>query len=125
MNESMPGRRIKFFNDVARWIMLLLLAGLLVGRRDFAHLNLGDLWSAFHAAPPGFALRLFVTETTLLMLFPLALREAWDRYTHAGGNGWREKFSRAFGWGLCLPLALMGWGALHAMCAAFSGGDTY
>ena len=121
----MPGPRVKIFNDTARWILLLLLAGLLIGRRDFAHLNLGDIWSALHAVPPGFASRLFVTEAMLLMIFPLALREAWNRFALASGSEWREKFSYAFGWEFCVPLALIGWGALHAVCAAFSGGDTY
>ena len=125
MNEPVPGQRIKILNDAARWILLLLLAGLLIGRRDFAHLNLGDVWNTLHITPPGFSSQFFVTETTLLALFPLALREARERFRHANGCGWLEKFSHAFGWGFCVPLTLIGWGALHAVCAKFSGGDTY
>lgn len=121
----MPEQRLKAVMGVARGILLLLLAGLLIARREFAHLNLGELFSAAHFTPPQFLSYAFVTETTLLALFPLALLRARERYEQATSDTRRERFVRAFGWASCAVLGLMVWGAGHAIVALLSGGDLY
>ncbi len=110
---------------LARAALLLLIAGLLLGRRDFAHLNLGDLWTLCSLKPPSILANAFITESTLLALFPIAFWTARDRFQRAAGTTSREKFARAFGWSFCLPLAFVTWGAIHALIAKLSGGDTY
>src|SRR6185369_12484662 len=84
------------FLFAARVALMLLIAGLLLGRRDFAHLNLGDLWTLFSLTPPVIFSRAFATETTLLALLPFALWMACDRFQGAAGNSWREKFWHGF-----------------------------
>src|SRR5205823_4116542 len=108
-------QRLSIVPGMARGVFLLLVAGLLVGRRDFAHLNLGDFWRAFKLTPPGFLNYAFVTETILLALSPFALLPARERYEKAEGRTCREKFVNAFGWPTCAVLALMAWGAGHAV----------
>ena len=61
-------RCVNLLTTAARGIFLMLLAGLLIARREFAHLNLGDpaIWKWLNASPPKVASYLFITETTLL-----------------------------------------------------------
>jgi hypothetical protein len=121
----MPEQRLSAVMGVARGILLLLLAGLLIARRDFAHLNLGDFWPAAHSTPPRLLTYAFVTEITLLALFPLALIRARECYRQALGTTRREKILNAFGWGSCAVMGLMVWGAGHALVALLRGGDGY
>ena len=123
----MPERHVDIWSGAARCVLLCMLAGLLIGRRDFAHLSVVDLplWTWLHITPPAFASYLFITETTLLALFPLAVREARIQFSNAGSGTARDSFLRAFGWGVCMPLALIAWGLAHAVVAKVSGGETY
>src|SRR5579862_4214589 len=121
----MPEPRVNAATRAARWILLLLLAGLLIGRRDFAHLNLGDLWKILNLAPPTILTYAFVTESTLLLLLPVALIRARELYDRAEGRTRFEKFLVAFGWSSIAALGLIAWGALHAALAKFNGGDNY
>src|SRR4051812_21842219 len=58
---------------LGRWVLLVLLAGHLLLRREFAHRNLGDLLSLAGVPPPAFLAHAYVTETALLVLLPLAI----------------------------------------------------
>src|SRR5689334_7531861 len=121
----MPEKRVSVAVRAARWILLLLLAGLLIGRRDFAHLNLGDVWAAFKLTPPALLTYAFVTETTLLLLLPIALIRARELYERADGRTRRERFITAFGWSSIAALGFILWGALHAVIGKINGGDNY
>jgi len=97
---------------IGRAAILLLLAGLLIGRRDFAHLNLGDLL-------PGRPNHLYITETVLLALFPLALVTAFVRIKSAGG------LRRAFGWPFVFAMTLCLMGAIHMAAGFARGANSY
>jgi len=120
-------RGMTLLTTAARVIFLVLLAGLLIARREFAHLNLGDpaIWKWLNSTSPKVASYLFVTETTLLALFPIALLEVRAQFRCSSEISWNRKFTETFGREFYLPLALIAWGALHALVAAFNSGDTY
>lgn len=105
---------------IGRIALLLLFAGLLIGRRDFAHLSLGDLWSA-----PSWAGRIYITEATLLALLPLAFLIACDRIANAPGATRLAKVLQEFGWAFIFALMLCAYGALHLFAGFARGGDTY
>ena len=124
MTES----RVKIFATVGQAALLLLLAGVLIGRRDFAHLNLSDFIGWLKLLPPPLPLwssRAFVTETLLLALLPCALIVGHARFSQARGVHWRERFVNAFGTGSACALAFIAYGAAHGVAGKISGGDTY
>lgn len=120
--------RLKTLARAGQAALLLLLAGVLIGRRDFAHLNLGDLLGGLKLLPPPlpeWISRAFVTETLLLALLPCALIVGAARFSQTRGAHWRERFVAAFGWGSVCALAFIAYGALHGAAGKLSGGDTY
>lgn len=104
---------------IGRWALLLLLAGHLLLRREFAHHNLGELFGLAGMTPPAFFGYGFVTETTLLLLLPLAfltLKRTRDRGPAPPGEA-----ALQFGLGPAafLALAFLLWSVGHAVAGFF------
>lgn len=117
-DDAQPSRWT-FFAQAGRIILLLLLAGLLIGRRDFAHLNLGDLWAAPWAG------RIYVTEALLLALLPFAFLIGAERVANSPGATRLAKLIHTFGWAFVFAVGLTAYGAFHAALSFACGGDTY
>jgi hypothetical protein len=100
----------------ARWVLLILLAGHLVLRREFAHLSLGRL---FGLPPENILSRAYITEVMLLLLLPAAVAQfAKLRHTTV------ETTLRGPGRGFHLALLLLLYGVIHAAVASFAGGSS-
>ena len=115
---------------VGRWVVLALLAGHLLLRQTFAHLNFTSLiqLATDHHLPtegsprptwvPGFFDRLYLTEVCLVLLLPLAFY-VWN-YARAHPNEatpGQEDASRRLGLPFLPALAFLLWGASHALAA--------
>ncbi|MGD0093741.1 MAG: O-antigen ligase family protein [Planctomycetota bacterium] len=106
---------------LGRWLLLLLLAGHLLFRREFAHRNLGELFGV----TSGRLAHLYVTELCLVLLLPIAVLIAWKRGTD---RTWRTpgipQQARGLGPGFWIALAFLLWGGGHALAAYCSSGTT-
>jgi hypothetical protein len=101
---------------------------LLLGRRDFAHLNVGQLWSLLGANPPKILALAFVTEFALLLLAPLALfceSRQWLAMRGAGGGTFLEKARRSMSWPGAFCALLIAWGVAHGSYAVLNHADSY
>ncbi|HYF50303.1 MAG TPA: hypothetical protein VEJ63_12910 [Planctomycetota bacterium] len=126
---TVPPPEPGFTLSIARFVILALMAGLLFLRQDFAHRNLGEIPRLWGGAPWPSLQFLYVTETALLLLLPIALRELWRlKKLHRGVTPiGTEPFQSGLGWPLYLALAFAGWGMLHALFSfvASQPRDTY
>ena len=100
--------------SAARWLLLVVLAGHLLFRREFAHLSLGSLIKGAGGEPPAFLHFAFITELALLFIVPVACAVFWRQWReNDSSNGAR----RLPGVGFFLITGFCGWGALHAVWA--------
>jgi len=108
---------------LGRWTLLLLLAGHLLFRRHFAHRNLSELFDAAGVSAPAFLKHAYVTDVCLILLAPVALWVAWQSHRAKRDLTTRgSALNTGFGAGVFIALALLGWGAGHALVALFGGG---
>ena len=121
-----PSDRVARYASYGRWLLLLVLAGHLVFRREFAHRNLGDLMSLVGMTPPQFLSQAYVTEIVLLLLIPIAALVIWHRIIRPTplppGSAMLQY---GLGAGVFLAAAFLLWGFWHAISAANAGGDGY
>jgi hypothetical protein len=100
-----------------RWTLLLLLAGHLLLRREFAHRNLGDLFALAKMPGPGFLSYGFVTETALLCLLPLAILTLLKTRLRGAAPPGEAALQFGLGPASYLVLAFLLWIAGHALVA--------
>jgi len=82
MADTSAGRvhRWHWLSAAGRAVLLALLAGHLLFRREFAHRNLGEALQLIGFTPPAFLSQAYITEFTLFFfLLPAALWTAWQR----------------------------------------------
>jgi hypothetical protein len=98
---------------VGRWLLLFLLAGHLIWRREFAHQSLGSLLTLAHWNAPAVLSQAYITEICLLAMLPLALliwRRGHQRATVPPGQG---ALAKGFGPALYLCIAMLAWAGGH------------
>lgn len=112
--------------SIGRWVLLLLLAGHLLLRREFAHRNVGELFSLIGITPPAFLAYGFVTEVTLLVLLPLAFLTLWRTANRGLAPPGEATLQFGMGPGAVLALAFLLWCGGHAVAGFFrEPHDTY
>lgn len=117
---------MKLSAGVGRWILLALLGGHLLFRREFAHRNLADIFSLLGRQCPGFLNYAYITEVLLVLLFPCAAAAAWNRRIknrELASSG--KALNESLGAGLYLGILFLLWGLAHAALAFYRGGDMY
>ena len=117
---------LPWISGVGRWLLLALLAGHLVLRREFAHRNLADLFKALGLSAPALFSRMYVTELALLLMFPLAMAIAYKcGWIPSIGIQQPTANSQQPGAASFLALLFLLWGFGHALVAFFAPHDTY
>jgi len=110
--------------EIARGIVLILLAGHLLLRRAFAHRNLGELLPA----PPAFLKYAFVTEVglaALLLCAAIVLINRW-RYRHDVLPYGEDALQSGLGLPVWISLGFVAYGAVHALLAfGRAGSDSF
>jgi len=91
---------------IGRWVLLLLLAGHLLLRREFAHRSVGELVGA----PGGWLGRAYITEVLLLLLLPVAVALAWRQATLRPAPARMAMQRAGLGASFYLALAFLAWG---------------
>ncbi len=110
-----------------RWALLFLLAGHLLLRREFAHRNVGELFTLLHVPAPAILNSAYVTELVLAALLPVALTVFFLQVLRPPPNeDGTPAPRRALGAAFYIALGLLGWGAAHALAAWMTPAhDTY
>ena len=114
----MASRRVLVLEKAAvggRWLFLIVLAGHLLFRREFAHINLAQILAHVGIHAP-FLGRVFVTEAALFLILPVAASLVWQRMTDTeiappGSADLRYGIGPAF----FLAMAFLLWGGGHAI----------
>src|SRR5258708_5388455 len=99
----------KICGALGRLILLALLAGHLLFRREFAHRNLGELFSWLHIPAPEFAAKLYVTECALAVLLPLMLLVLASYAKRTEGPADENALVRGAGASFYFALLFLGW----------------
>jgi len=106
--------------EIARWLMLGLLAGHLLLRRAFAHRNFAELLPS----PPAFLKYAYITEVTLAALLicaAIVLLRRWSYRKDVLPFG-EDALHSGLGAPVWISLAFVTYGAIHALIAFGSAG---
>ncbi|HYG76340.1 MAG TPA: hypothetical protein VEK08_15145 [Planctomycetota bacterium] len=120
--------RLEWLSAIGRIVLLALLAGHLLFRREFAHRNFGEALSALGVSAPAFLNQAYITETLLVfLLVPAALLIAWKRKGDPiPARPGEFVLAHGLGPAFYVALAFVAWGAAHAAYAFVAGGrDNY